>query len=80
MKVPAIKKLVETQTIEALMQAEEALVEEKDLPFEVEGDDEGEKLTHIFAAIWILDKMKKDDVAFKVALREYTKKVRESIT
>lgn len=80
MKVPAIKKLVETQTIQMLMKAEEAVIEEKELPFEVEGDDEGEKLTHLFAAIWILEKITKDDVDFKVALREYTKKVRESIT
>lgn len=79
MKISAIKNLVENQTLESLMAAEEALLEEKDLPMEIEGDDEGEKLTHIFAAIWILKKMKVADVDFKIALREYTKKVRESI-
>lgn len=79
MKISAIKYLVENQTLESLMVAEEALLEEKDLPIEIEGDDEGEKLTHIFAAIWVLKKMKVEDVDFKVALREYTKKVRESI-
>lgn len=79
MKISAIKNLVENQTLESLMEAEEALLEENQLPIEIEGDDEGEKLTHIFAAIWILKKMKDDDLEFKVALREYTKKVRESI-
>lgn len=79
MKISAIKNLVENQTIEDLVLAEEALLEEAQLPFEIEGDDEGEKLTHIFAAIWILKKMKEEDLDFKLALREYTKKVRESI-
>lgn len=79
MKISAIKNLVENQTIEALMSAEEALLEEAPLPFEVDGEDDGEKLTHIFAAIWILKKMKEEDLDFKLALREYTKKVRESI-
>lgn len=79
MKISAIKNLVENQTLESLMEAEAALLEENPLPIEVEGDDEGEKLTHIFAAIWILKKMIDEDLEFKVALREYTKKVRESI-
>lgn len=79
MKVPAIKRLVETQPLEKLKKAEQALVNERPLPIEVEGEDEGEKLTHIFAAIWILQKMKSEKVEFKIALREYSKKVRESI-
>lgn len=80
MKISAIKDLVENQTVEDLIKAEEALLEEAKLPFEIEGDDDGEKLTHIFAAIWILKKMKADNFDFKLALREYTKKVRESIS
>ncbi len=79
MKISAIKNLVENQTIEALVSAEEALLEESPLPFDIEGEDDGEKLTHIFAAIWILKRMKEEDLDFKLALREYTKKVRESI-
>jgi hypothetical protein len=79
MNIPAIKKLVESQPLKDLMAAEYALIEDKPLPFEVEGDDEGEKLTHIIAAIWILERMKMDDIEFKAALREYTQKVRESI-
>lgn len=79
MKVPAIKKLVESYSKTDLLQAEEDLTEEKTLKIEVEGNDEGEQLTHILAAVWILDEMKSKNIDFKEALREYTKKVRESI-
>jgi hypothetical protein len=80
MKMPVIKKLVETYTVEQLMAAEEALVEEQPLPFEVEGEDEGEQLTHILAAVYIQDQMTKEGMDFKTALRDYTKKVRNSIS
>ncbi|SNC76837.1 hypothetical protein SAMN06265337_3587 [Hymenobacter gelipurpurascens] len=80
MKMPAIKRLVETQTLDNLVLAEEALLEEQPLPFEVEGEDEGEQLTHIFAAIFILNHMQEHGSQFKDALREYTKKVRVSIS
>lgn len=80
MKIPVVKKLVENYTMSALREAEDALIEEEPLPFEVEGDDEGEKLTHILAAIFILERMKSEKVEFKAALREYTRIVRESIS
>lgn len=80
MKIPEVKKLVENQSIEELMAAEEALVEESELPITVRGEDEGEKLTHILAAIFILERMKNQGVDFKTALREYTRRVRESIS
>ncbi|SHK17568.1 DUF6952 family protein [Hymenobacter psychrotolerans] len=80
MKMPVIKRLVETQTLEALVAAEEALLEEQEPAFEVEGEDEGEKLTHVFAAIFILNHMQEHGSQFKDALREYTKKVRVSIS
>lgn len=80
MKIASIKNLVENYTLAQLVEAEEALLEEKETIMEIEGDDEGEKLTHVFAAIWILNKITDDNVEFKVALREYTKKVRESIS
>ncbi|MFP4089124.1 MAG: DUF6952 family protein [Cyclobacteriaceae bacterium] len=80
MKIPVIKKLVENQSIEELIAAEEALVEDQPLPIEIEGDDEGEKLTHILAAIFVLEQMKSQGSDFKTALREYTRRVRESIS
>ncbi|GAB3230632.1 hypothetical protein GCM10027346_16440 [Hymenobacter seoulensis] len=80
MKMPVIKRLVETQTLESLVAAEEALLEEKAPAFEVEGEDEGEQLTHVFAAIFILNHMQDTGADFKTALREYTAKVRVSIS
>lgn len=80
MKIPVIKKLVENHSVQELMSVEEALVEEQPLPFEIEGEDEGEKLTHVFAAIFIHEQMEKEGMDFKTALREYTKKVRTSIS
>lgn len=80
MKIPAIKTIVEKYTIEELKKAEEVLYDEKPCPIEVEGEDEGEQLTHILAAIWIKEKMDSDNsIDFKTALREYTQKVRNSI-
>ena len=80
MKIPAIKKLVETQEVQALMDAEAAIIDEQPLAIEVDGDDEGEQLTHILAAIWILNHMQESGEDFKTSLREYTKKVRVSIS
>ncbi len=80
MKIPCIKHLVETQTIDSLRTAEEQLINEEATAFEIEGSDEGEKLTHVFAAIWILNHMQDHGAAFPVALREFTKKVRVSIS
>lgn len=80
MKMPVIKQLVETQTLPNLLEAEEALLDERQPAFEVAGDDEGEQLTHVFAAIFILNHMQDHATDFKTALREYTKKVRVSIS
>ena len=79
MKIPVIKKLVEIESYKNLQEAEEALLNGENLAIEVDGDDEGEQLTHIIAAMWIQEKMKEEGIDFKTALREYTKKVRESI-
>jgi hypothetical protein len=80
MKIPAIKRLVESQTLHTLLEAEEALLDERQPDFEVEGEDEGEQLTHVFAAIFILNHMQDHNTDFTTALREYTKKVRVSIS
>ena len=79
MKIPAIRKLVETYQKEELQAAEEALANEEQPKIVIEGDDEGEQLTHVFAAIYIKEEME-EGLDFKTALREYTKKVRESIS
>jgi hypothetical protein len=79
MKIPIIKKLVEIESFDNLQKAEEAILNGEALDIEVDGEDEGEQLTHVIAAMWIQEKMKEEGLDFKTALREYTKKVRESI-
>ncbi len=79
MKIPAIKKLVETYSVKELETAEIAITEGEVPKIEIEGSDEGEQLTHVIAAVWIHYEMDKHKLDFKDALREYTKKVRESI-
>ena len=78
MKIASIKLLVDTYSIDQLRAAEEALYNEQPLSIEVEGADEGEKLTHILAAIEILQDMAKGN-DYKTALRNYSSRVRNSI-
>jgi hypothetical protein len=80
MKIPIIKKMAETLSLEQLQKAEEALLEEQPTITEIEGADEGEKLTHTMAAIYIKNQMEKDNLEFSVALRNYTQRVRNSIS
>ncbi|TXC78591.1 DUF6952 family protein [Luteibaculum oceani] len=79
MKISAIKKAVEHYDLKSLEQAEEALMNEQSLPIEIEGEDEGEQLTHIIAAKEIRKEME-SGVDSKQALRNYTQRVRNSIS
>ena len=80
MKTPAIKKLVENYSIIQLQEAELAICDEQKPNIEVEGDDEGEQLTHILASIFIKSKMGKENCSFAIGLREFSQKVRKSIS
>ena len=80
MKIPVIKKLAEAYSLADLRAAEEALYNEETPATEIIGDDEGEQLTHIIAAIFIKEHMAEHDSDLKTALREYTVKVRNSIS
>jgi hypothetical protein len=80
MKVPAIKKLVENYSLAQLQDAENSILEEQKPAIEVEGDDEGEQLTHILASIYIKDKMDKHATPFTQALRDFSQRVRNSIS
>jgi hypothetical protein len=80
MKMPAIKKLVEEVSTEDLRKAEEAILDEKMPEIEVEGDDEGEQLTHILAALWIKEDMAANNHDFRTSVRLYSQKVRKSIS
>ncbi len=79
MKIPVIKELVEQYSIAELEKAENDILEGNSLSIEVGGEDEGEQLTHVIAASFILKEMDVNKIEFKDALRVYTKKVRESI-
>lgn len=80
MQIQAIRKLVANYSIEQLLDAESDLMEIMPLPFEVDGKDEGERLTHILAAIEILKDMHTNNVDEITALRNYFKRVRNSIS
>lgn len=80
MQIPVIKKLVETYTLAQLQDAESAMIEEQKPTIEVEGKDEGECLTHVLASIYIKDKMENHGIAFNQALRDFSQRVRNSIS
>lgn len=80
MQLPIIRKLVETATLAQLMAAEEAILNEQKPEMDVEGKDEGEQLTHVLAAIEILNDMQKNSTDFRTALRNYSQRVRNSIS
>ncbi len=80
MQIPVIKKLVEIYTLAQLQDAETAMMEEQKPVIEVEGKDEGECLTHVLASIYIKDKMENHGVAFNQALRDFSQRVRNSIS
>lgn len=80
MKISAIRKLVNDADLASLKATEEDLMEERPLQLEVEGEDEGEQLTHILAAIWILEEMEKKGLSAKEGIRAYTTRVRNSIS
>ena len=80
MKLPVIKQLVETYSLEQLTAAEESLLNEQTPEIEIEGQDEGEQLTHAIAAIAILQDMKVNGSDVRTAMRNYTQRVRSSIS
>lgn len=79
MKIAEIKRLCENHPIAELAQAEEQLLNEQTLSLEVNGIDDGEKLTHLMAAQWCLNEIENNTVELKTAIRNYTQKVRKSI-
>ncbi len=78
MHIPSIKKLVDNYTIEQLEAAETAILEGLTTEINIEGEEDGDKLTHIFGATFILKEMTKG-LKYPEALRAFTSKVRTSI-
>lgn len=79
MKIPVIKQLAENHSSEDLAKAEAALLEEKQPEIIIEGEDAGEQLTHVIAALWIKREMENKGIELREALRAYSQKVRTSI-
>ena len=80
MNLAAVRTLVETYTKHDLQQAEAQLLEGEPLAIDVQGEDEGEQLTHILAALWVRQHMAETGDALPLAMRAYTQRVRQSIT
>lgn len=80
MKLPVIKHLVETYSIQDLKQAEQNLLDEKPISITVDGEDEGEQLTHILGAIDVLERVELENKDKSTALREFFQRVRNSIS
>lgn len=79
MKVRVLRDLVENQTLAALKEAEEAIINDEPLAIKIEGENLSEKLTNIIAAINILEKMNEVHIEFEKALKDYSKKIKEPI-
>jgi hypothetical protein len=80
MKINAIKELVENYSIETIEQLTAQLENGEALSHPVGGDDEGEQLTHLLGASWILTQIKEKGTDFKTELRNFTARVRDSIS
>ena len=80
MKIGVIKKLAENLSMDELRAAEEAIYNDLTTPIPIDGNDEGEQLTHVLAAIFIQEYVEENNSDIKTALREYAIKVRTSIS
>ncbi len=80
MNISAIKKLVDNHDLVTLQMLQAELEEEKPLSEEIDGEDDGEKLTHLLGAIWIKEQMFANGTDYKTELRNFTSRVRGSIS
>lgn len=79
MNIQIIKHIVETYSAEQLKQAEDDLLNERPLQIDIEGVDEGEKLTHTLAALFCQEVMASEGLNINQAVRAYSQRVRGSI-
>ncbi len=80
MQLSVVRQLVNDHDVATLLAAEEAILEEQTPNIQVDGEDEGEQLTHVMAAIWVLKEMEENNIPINKAVRNYTVKVRNSIS
>ena len=79
MNIAVIKQVVDTYSMEQLVKAEEDILNESEPAIEIGGADEGEKLTHILAAIFCKHEMEHANININQAIRLYSQRVRGSI-
>lgn len=79
MNVAVVKKLVETHPIGVIQDAIQKFENTLENPLQVEGQDDGEKLSHLLVAEIVLQEMAKG-LSFHEALRTYSQRVRSMIT
>lgn len=81
MNIASVRALVEANhSADALRSAEEAILEGLEPAIAVQGEDEGEQLTHVMAARWVLDHMAATNDDVMTSIRAYTQRVRSSIS
>lgn len=76
MKAAVVRKLAEQYTMAELAEAAETFAEEERDPLGVEGDDLGEKLTHVMLAMRIREKVEVGGQDLRTAFREQLGEVR----
>jgi hypothetical protein len=80
MKINVIKELVEKYSIDTIEAMTAQLENGEPLSHPVGGDDEGEQLTHLLGAGWILKQIREKGTDMKTELRNFAARVRDSIS
>lgn len=79
MNISAVKRLVQQHDLHTLRQVEAQITEGHTPQIEVDGEDEGEQLTHVLGAIWVLETQAEQQLDVNAALRKFAGRVRDSI-
>lgn len=74
MEISIIESLVKKYSVEELLNAEETLLIEQKLPFELPVQNDAEVFDIITAAIWIIEKMESHELTFDQAFQEFRNK------
>lgn len=81
MQISAIKNLLKKYDLPQLKELEGKLLEGEELSFDdVEGEDEGEQLTHLTGAIWCIEQAQEKGTKAQAEVRNFISRVRNSIS
>jgi hypothetical protein len=78
MNVAVVRKLVENHKLPAIQDAIVLFELDRSNPLNVEGTDDGEKLSHLLVGEFVLKKMG-TGLSFNEAIREYSHRVRAMV-